>query len=129
MPDEGGFGRRMDGPAGRRRAVRERVNLPVSLFSVDQSRVALLADVSQTGCRLCGTGLPDVGRDVLLKAADVELFGSIVWKDNRERGVKFDQPISDTDLEDLREVLFRRHGQEPRGPDIIPPDGRRKARD
>ena len=128
MPDEAAFGRRTDGPTGRRRGVRERMNLPVSLYSVDQSRVALLADVSRTGCRLEGMGLPDVGQDVLLKAADVELFGRIVWKDGRERGVKFDEPINDTDLEDLRQVLARQQGQESARPDIIPPEGRRKPR-
>lgn len=127
MPDETGFGRRTDGPTGRRRAVRERMSLPVSLYSVDQSRVALLADVSQSGCRLQGMGLPEVGQDVLLKAAEVELFGRIVWKDDRERGVRFDEPISDTDLENLRQVLSRHHGQDSSDPDIIPPEGRRKA--
>lgn len=128
MPDEAGFGRRTDGPTGRRRAVRERMNLPVSLYSVDQSRVALLADVSLRGCRLEGVGLPDVGQDVLLKLADVELFGRIVWKDGRERGVKFDEPINDTDLENVRQVVSQQQGQESSQPDIIPPEGRRKPR-
>ena len=127
MPDKGGFGRRTDGPTGRRRAVRERMNLPISLYSVDQSRVALLDDVSQKGCRLKGTGLPGVGQDVLLKAANVELFGQIVWKDGGARGVKFDEPISDADLEDLRQLLSGQNGQESSCRDIIPPEGRRKT--
>src|SRR3954453_17809038 len=83
MPDEAGFGRRADGPTGRRRALRERMPLAVSLYAVDQSRVALLADISESGCRLQGIGLPEVGQDVLLKAVDVELFGRVVWKDDR----------------------------------------------
>ena len=98
MPEARGFGRRTDGPTGRRRAVRERMNLPVSLYSVEQSRVALLADVSSSGCRLQGSALPEVGQDVLLRAADVELFGQIVWKDGVDRGVMFDEAISDADL-------------------------------
>src|SRR5689334_15482302 len=112
MPDTEGFGRRMDGPTGRRRAARERLSLPVSLYSVDQSRVALLADISQSGCRLQGMALPEVGQDVLLKAADVELFGQIVWKDGSERGVEFDEPITEADLDDLRQVLSRQDGRE-----------------
>lgn len=119
MPDKAKFGRRTDGPTGRRRALRKRINLAVSLFSVEQSRVALLADLSQTGCRLHGMGLPEVGQDVLLKAADVELFGRIIWKGNDERGVTFDEPISDTSLADLREVLARQHDKESSGPDIF----------
>lgn len=127
MPDEPGFGRRTDGPTGRRHATRERINVPISLYSVDQSRVALLADVSYSGCRLQGMNLPDVGRDVLLKVADVELFGEIVWKEDRERGVRFDQPISEMDLDDLRKVLSRQRGDESPDPKIIPPAGRRKT--
>ena len=123
MPDEPRFGRRMDGPTGRRRAVRERMSLPVSLHSIEQSRVALLADISGTGCRLYGMGLPRVGQDVLLKAGKVELFGGIVWKNEAERGVEFDQPISEADLQRLRDVLC---GEAGRPPDLIPPEGRRK---
>ena len=126
MADEASFGRRTDGPTGRRHAVRERMNLPVSLYSVDQSRVSLLSDVSQTGCRLQGMGLPEVGQDVLLKAADVEMFGRIVWKGDGERGVKFDEPINDTDIARLREFLSRQSGQASACPNIIPPEGRRK---
>ena len=125
MPDEAGFGRRTDGPTGRRRAVRERMPLAVSLYAVDQSRVALMADISESGCRLQGMGLPEVGQDVLLKAVDVELFGRVVWKDDRERGVKFDDLISPASLEMLRRAL-RQDGQESARPDIIPPQGRRK---
>ena len=128
MPDAEGFGRRTDGPTGRRRAVRERLSLPVSLYSVDQSRVALLVDISKSGCRLQGMALPGVGQDVLLKAADVELFGQIVWKDGPERGVIFDEPITEADLHDLRQVLGRQDGRETSLPDIIPPEGRRRSR-
>lgn len=127
MPDVSRFGRRTDGPTGRRRAVRERINVPVSLYSVDQSRVALLADLSTSGCRLEGTGLPEIGKDVLLKTADVELFGRIVWKDGRHRGVVFDEPMSDTNLEDLRQMIARQYGIGTEGPDIIPPEGRRQS--
>ena len=40
MPDALGFGRRIDGPTGRRRAVRERTSLPVSLHSLTRLRFA-----------------------------------------------------------------------------------------
>ena len=125
MPDDRGFGRRADGLTGRRTAQRERVSLPVSLQTVDQSRVALLADISQTGCRLHGIGLPRVGQDVLLQAADVELFGRVVWKAGEERGVEFENAMSRSDLAHLREALARQSGQDSSDPDIIPPEGRR----
>jgi hypothetical protein len=78
--------------------------LPVSLFSIDQSRVALMADISHSGCRLQGVLLPNVGHEVLLKTADFELFGRIVWKAGDERGVKFDELISEAVLANLREL-------------------------
>ena len=126
MPDERRFGRRADGPTGRRRAVRERVDLNVSLYSVDQSRVALLIDVSKVGCRLGGSGLPPVGRDVLVKLGGIELYGQIVWKGDCERGVVFDVPMNDADVEDLRVALARARGTDLAGPNIISPGGRRK---
>ena len=103
--------------------------MPVSLYAVDQSRVALLADLSPTGCRLLGTGLPQTEQDILLKVAEFELFGHIVWKKEGERGVQFDEPISNTLFTQLREVLSRQQGNEGSSdPDIIPPEGRRKPR-
>ena len=128
MPDERRFGRRTDGPTGRRRALRERVNLAVSLYSIDQSRVAYLADLSQTGCRISGMGLPEVGQDILLSVAEVEFFGRVVWKEGASRGIQFDEPITDESLQDVRQAVDREHGKQSSEPDIIDPEGRRKPK-
>lgn len=128
MPERARFGRRMDGPTGRRHALRERMSLEVSLFSLDQSRVALLADISQEGCRLHGTGLPEVGQDVLLTAGGVELFGRVVWKADGNTGVEFDQAINEVEIEELRKILARQTGQGAVRPDTIPPGGRRQSK-
>lgn len=127
MPEYARFGRRTDGPMGRRRTVRERMTLAVSLYSLDQSRVALLADISQEGCCIHGAGLPKVGRDVLLKAGEAELFGHIVWQADGKRGVQFDQAISEADLEELRRLLAPQVGRDSVRPDVIPPGGRRQS--
>lgn len=128
MSERTGFGRRVDGPTGRRHAVRERLNLAVSLYSVEQTRVAVLADISEEGCKLQGLALPGVGRDVLLKAGDVELFGQIVWKSNGERGVKFDHALTDASLAELRSLLALQLGQNKHDPEILDPRGRRRSR-
>lgn len=99
------FGKRSDGPSGRRRAEREQIDVSVSLFSIDQSRVAHLEDISATGCRLRGHSLPAVGREVLLKVGNVELFGRIVWKGDAQRGIEFDQPLGEGELEKLKVTL------------------------
>ena len=69
--------------------------------------------------------LPEVGQDVLLKAANVELFGRVVWRGDGQRGIEFDQPIGDAALDLLRDALARELGRENARPDIIRPEGRR----
>ena len=105
MADRRRFGRRIDGPEGRRGAKREKLDLSVSLYSVDQSRVVQIADISLSGCRLLGIGLPGVGHDVLLDIDATELFGRIVWKEGDQRGLEFEEPISEEALIDIKSRL------------------------
>jgi hypothetical protein len=64
-----------------------------------------MVDVSQSGARIAGQNLPGAGRDVLLKIADIELFGSIVRATETEAAMKFERPIGRRELEGLRAVL------------------------
>ena len=64
-----------------------------------------MVDVSQSGERIAGHNLPAVGKDVLLKIDDVELFGSIVRASEGEAAIKFDWPIGATVLVSLHAVL------------------------
>lgn len=99
------FGTRRREPIERRRAKRDQLGISMSLYSITQSRVVSLVDVSQSGARIAGQNLPGAGKDVLLKIADVELFGSIVRVTAGEAAMKFDRPIGPTELESLRAVL------------------------
>jgi hypothetical protein len=92
-------------PAERRKGKREPLSVAVSLYSVAQSRVVLMLDVSPTGVRFAGQDLPAIGKDVLLKIDDVELFGSIVRSGNGEAAIQFDRPIGPQELEKLQTVL------------------------
>jgi hypothetical protein len=100
------FGRRQSsGPPERRRTRRDPLPIAVSLYSVGLSRVVLMLDVSTTGARFKGHSLPEVGKDVMLIAGDVELFGRVVRCEGEEAAIHFEQPIGPDELETLQNVL------------------------
>lgn len=99
------FGRRRQEPIERRRAKRDPLGISVSLYSTTQSRVVAMVDVSQSGARFAGHDLPPAGKDVLLKIADVELFGSIVRVTGKDAAMRFDRPIGPKELESLQAIL------------------------
>lgn len=61
-----------------------------------------LLDVSRTGARISGTGLPHVGREIILKCGPIDTFGTIAWTASGRCGVHFDEPLSLRDLVTLR---------------------------
>jgi hypothetical protein len=91
--------------AERRKSQRDPMGIPVALHSIAQSRVVTMVDVSTTGARVAGHGLPDVGKDVLLKVAGVELFGTVVRNNEKEAAMRFDQPVRASELEKLRSAI------------------------
>ena len=100
------FGKRQSsGPPERRATKRDPLGIAVSLYSVGLSRVVLMADVSPTGARFKGHDLPPVGKDVMLIAGEVELFGEVVRSSEGEAAIHFDQPIGPEELEMLQTVL------------------------
>jgi len=101
------FGKRLDGIFGRRTAERAEVSIPVSLFTVDQSRVVILGDLSGTGARLEGHDLPPRGRDVWLKLAGADVFGRVVWSKPGQCGITFEDRLDGEELARiLRELEF-----------------------
>lgn len=93
------FGRRVDGPAGRRRVQREEVVLAGSALTLGASRAVVVTDVSPSGAKLIGRKLPPAGKDVLLTVGNVELFGEIAWLGHDECGISFESPL-DAELVD-----------------------------
>lgn len=93
------FGKRIDGPSGRRRAQREEVVLAGSALTLGASRAVVVTDVSPAGAKLLGRKLPQSGTDVLLTVGSVELFGAIAWLGRDECGISFDTPL-DAELAD-----------------------------
>lgn len=96
------FGRRVDGPYGRRRRVRQPVVLAASAMSIDRSRSVLVADLSPSGARLHGRDLPSEGSELLVAVGSQDSFATIVWRNEDACGIAFDEALADDRLAQLK---------------------------
>jgi hypothetical protein len=90
------------GGGGRRQASRETLRMPALVSTVELTRMAVLADVSATGARLRGSGLPSAGESVSLRMDCVRAFGIVAWSEAGQCGVEFDPPLPEFEVERLR---------------------------
>lgn len=88
------FGKRIDGPTGRRRIEREEVVLAASAQTLKASRDVVVADVSSSGAKLQGRQLHTLDPDVLLLVGATDLFAKIAWANRGECGIIFEEPLS-----------------------------------
>jgi hypothetical protein len=100
----GNFGKRLDGPGGRRAAPRSEALKAVGVLATDRSRVGYLLDVSTTGAKLDGGGDLSVGQDIWLKLGKTDIFATVVWTKPDCCGVHFDAPLDDEDVEELSQT-------------------------
>lgn len=84
------FGKRVDGPGGRRWLRRKRVGTAASAIFGGDATAVLIENLSLTGARMRGFGLPLLGTDVELKVGERSLFGRVAWAAGDERGISFD---------------------------------------
>ena len=99
-----GFGRRKDGPGGRRSAGRKPAFKAAAILTLGRSQIGYLLDVSATGARLDGGGDLSIGQDILLRVGAVETLAQVVWSGPDQCGIRFDVPLSDEELEPLTRV-------------------------
>ncbi|MBA2467598.1 MAG: hypothetical protein H0V46_08360 [Sphingomonas sp.] len=97
------FGKRVDGPGGRRRKERERVVLAAAAVTLDSTQPVVVDDVCPTGVRLRGRGLPKKGEDLVLKIGHVDVMGFVAWSDGAECGVTFDAALDPGSVTQLKE--------------------------
>jgi hypothetical protein len=83
------FGKRADGPAGRRWLQRKRVGIAAFVVSRGRSASVLIEDLCLTGARLKGRELLP-GMKVVLKVGDRRLSGAIAWAAGDQSGLRFD---------------------------------------
>jgi len=96
------FGKRIDGPVGRRRVLREEVILAGSARSLKASRPVVVVDVSPTGAKLQGRDFASLDREVLFSVGGIELFAQVAWTLLRECGVTFQEPLSEEMIEHIK---------------------------
>lgn len=87
----------------RQRSVpRAKAGRPASLAADDRKYLLTLVDVSRTGARLSGPDIPEEGDDVLFRAADVEMVGTVVRTAANECAVDFATPIAAVEVQRLQ---------------------------
>ncbi len=84
------FGKRVDGPSGRRWLRRKRVGISGLAEFDDWSAPVLVQDLSLTGAKLLGPDLPSRRIDFSLKVGERSLRGEIRWAVGDHRGVSFE---------------------------------------
>lgn len=92
------FGKRRDGPGGRREAERAPVLLRAALHTMTSSRPITLFDVSATGAQMSMPEPLHCGQQLWLKIPPTIIFGSVVWIDEELCGVEFDAPLDPDEL-------------------------------
>ena len=96
------FGKRLDGPGGRRAAPRATVLLSAAMHAVGTSQTVSVLDVSKTGAKL-RTRVPlALDKHVWLKLPPNDVFGTVVWIDGEQCGVHFDTPLTDEEAANLQ---------------------------
>ena len=89
------FGKRIDKPGGHRRAVRDDAMIRVAMMTLTETVGVDLLDLSTSGAKLRGRGLPAPGEQVIVLLGRLEAFGSVVWRDEGQCGISFDVPLSE----------------------------------
>lgn len=84
------FGKRRDGPGGRRWIRRRKVSLPGCALSIHGTRSVLVEDLTLAGARLMGRGLPEPGTEIELRVGERSLLGEVVWDAADRLGMRFD---------------------------------------
>ena len=92
------FGRRLDGPGGRRSGQRSRVQLAASLQALNTSRSVTLLDVSPDGARITVPEPMYRGQQVWLKIGQAQIFGTVRWVRENDCGIIFDDPLNSREL-------------------------------
>jgi hypothetical protein len=83
------FGKRIDGPGGRRRIKRRPVSVDASVSGIDGSRCILIENLCFSGAGVLGRGLPPAGSEILVQSGGRALLGRVVWARGNRRGIVF----------------------------------------
>ena len=96
------FGKRLDGPGGRRRAKRAPILMAAALHTVGSSRTVTITDVSTSGARLSSPLPLEAGQHVWLKIPSADVFARVQWLEGDAYGLCFDKPLTEGEAADLQ---------------------------
>lgn len=95
----------ISGAIGRRRDARLRLGVPAQLITLHGQFSANLCDLSQSGAHVRAKGDLFRGEDAVLLWLGFEAFGKIVWVDNGEGGLEFDEMLAPAILIQTRDQV------------------------
>jgi len=83
------FGKRVDGPGGRRRIRRRPVHIQASATSAEGSKAVVVEDLCLIGAKLVGNDLPRPGEVILLRNGERAIHVRVTWANDDRRGIIF----------------------------------------
>ncbi|MFL6723717.1 MAG: PilZ domain-containing protein [Sphingomicrobium sp.] len=86
------FGKRVDGPAGRRRAKRNSVAIRAEIVTDAATIDVKLIDLSNSGVKLRGSKLPALDQLVSVRIGPMEAPGTVAWTEGNMCGIQFGPP-------------------------------------
>ena len=90
------------------RSPRRRMAFKGTFETVAGRGTVAVRNISCTGAMIEGEGMPARGRDIVLRAEGMELFGVVVWSDGWRCGLRFDEPLSPTEVLELHRITPER---------------------
>jgi len=97
------FGKRVDGPDGRRETARQATFVAGSAVALEGSHSIVVENISRNGLKLHGRDLPLTGKQILVWMEGLDILGSVVWAKFDERGIMFEEPLEPMALTCLEE--------------------------
>ena len=88
-------------PVERRNARRIQVQLPIEVEVEGQARIGQIVELSRTGARIAAKD-SKAGASVVIRRAGVEVRGRIVWANGLVAGIRFPEPLAESDFVQLR---------------------------
>lgn len=112
MPE---FGKRIDGVHGQRLDDRDPALVPVVFTTLLQGGPAAMTNISRSGAKLGDCAFGREGDEAMIQVAGLTLMGVIVWAEDGSCGVRFDEPLSDAEVDQLQDnsVLIPRSSMSP----------------
>jgi hypothetical protein len=76
-----------------RAAARDLVHVEAMIKTLSNCYSTEVLDILCAGVRVCGRHLPEVGDELELSIYPLHAFGTVIWREEDECGVRFDIPL------------------------------------